>query len=60
MTYLTFLLSLLSLPSRLFSQGAFAVLVRAGTAPLAYNAMVQVFAGIAHWLPDFIKYNKER
>ncbi|KAM3568880.1 hypothetical protein VYU27_009006 [Nannochloropsis oceanica] len=57
------------LPSQIFSgigrchwydQGAFAVLVRAGTAPLAYNAMVQVFAGIAHWLPDFIKYNKER
>lgn len=41
-------------------KGTFAVLVRAGTAPLAYNAMVQGFAAIAHCLPDFIKYNKER
>ncbi|EWM24489.1 short-chain dehydrogenase reductase [Nannochloropsis gaditana] len=57
------------LPSQIFSgigrchwydQGTFAVLVRAGTAPLAYNAMVQGFAAIAHCLPDFIKYNKER
>jgi hypothetical protein len=43
-----------------YDQGSFALLVRAGTAPLAYNFMVQSFAAIAHKLPDFVKYNKER
>merc|ERR1719453_2623119 len=43
-----------------YDQGSFAIIVRSFTAPLAYNAMVGGFASIAHMLPDFIKYNKER
>lgn len=41
-------------------QGTFAMVVRAGTAPLAYNFMVQAFGMLAPVLPDFVKYNKER
>lgn len=36
------------------------MVVRASTAPLAYNFMVQAFGMVAPFLPDFIKYNKER
>ncbi len=36
------------------------MVVRAGTAPLAYNFMVQAFGIVAPFLPDFVKYNKER
>ena len=36
------------------------MVVRAGTAPLAYNFMVQAFGMLAPVLPDFVKYNKER
>ena len=43
-----------------YDQGSFALIVRAGTAPLAYNFMVQSFSSIAHFLPDFVKYNKTR
>lgn len=43
-----------------YDQGSFAIIVRSFTAPLAYNAMVGGFASIAHMLPDFVKYNKER
>lgn len=47
-------------PTPQHPQGTFAMVVRAGTAPLAYNFMVQAFGMLAPVLPDFVKYNKER